>query len=200
MKGKAMDNYTSLTDEQLVTLCRKNNSNAWSELCSRYIALSRSLCFKFSGQSVEAEDLVQEGLIGFFSAVHTFSPNGAANFKTYACSCMRNKIINAVKAARTKKQIPTELNISLETDMQLADTALSPEELVVSKNVSDAIMKAVNELLSEKESEVFKLYLSGVSYEQIAAKLSISKKSVDGALQRARKKLKELIASDEFES
>ncbi len=195
-----MDDYTSLTDEQLVILCRQNNSSAWSELCSRYIALSRSLCFKFSGQSVEAEDLVQEGLIGFFSAVHTFNPNGAASFKTYACSCMRNKIINAVKAARTKKQIPTELNISLETDMQLADTALSPEELIISKNVSSAIMKAVNELLSEKESEVFKLYLSGVSYEQIAAKLSISKKSVDGALQRARKKLKELIASDEFES
>ena len=37
------------------------------------------------------------------------------------------------------------------------------------------------------------LYLSGVSYSDIAEKLNLSQKAVDGTLQRAKKKLREKL-------
>ncbi|MCM1364124.1 MAG: sigma-70 family RNA polymerase sigma factor [Faecalibacterium sp.] len=190
MKGLKMVDYSSYTDEQLVSLCRENCKDAWNELCLRYVSVTCAEAFKFKGCEIETEDLMQEGMFGFLSAVHSFNENGAASFKTYASTCIRNKIINAVKSARRKKQIPFNSRFSLEDDCNIADTAMSPEELVISKNTADQIFAAIYEKLSEKEAVVFKMYLLGDTYEKIAEKLSMSTKAVDGALQRARKKLR----------
>ena len=43
--------------------------------------------------------------------------------------------------------------------------------------------------MSEREYEVLKLFASGFSYSKISQKLNISEKSVDNALQRARRKI-----------
>ncbi|MCM1545265.1 MAG: sigma-70 family RNA polymerase sigma factor [Ruminococcus sp.] len=188
-----MVDYTSYSDEQLVKLCKDNCEEAWGVLSSRYITVARAVSFKFKGYGIEAEDLVQEGLFGFLSAVQSFNSNISTGFKTYANSCIHNRVINAVKAAKAKRQIPADLRQSLDDDCSIADTLMSPEEIVVSKDSAKIISEAVHETLSEKETDVFKMYLSGESYESIAKKLSMTPKAVDGALQRARRKLRSII-------
>lgn len=189
-KGIVMVDYSSISDEQLVSLCRKNNAEAWSELYSRYIAVTRSISLKFNKYNIETDDLIQEGLLGFLSAVHSFEANGSAGFRTYAGICIHNRIVNAVKALKTKRQIPYDLQFSLDNDEVITDTAMSPEEFVISQHEANQIMSAIYEKLSDRESDVFRLYLSGNTYEEIAQKLAMSPKAVDGAIQRARKKLR----------
>ena len=46
------------------------------------------------------------------------------------------------------------------------------------------------DVLSKQEREIFWLSVSGLSYEEIAEKLAIPSKSVDNAIQRARRKLR----------
>lgn len=181
-----MADYSIKTDEQLVLLCRKDDAEAWGELYGRYIAVSRVISGKFRSGSAETDDLVQEGLIGFLSAVHSFKENKGASFKTYAWTCIRNRIVNAVKA-KGSEAADCE---SFEILGNIPDEALTPEELVISKNAMERIFVAMNSKLSDKEKAVFRLYLEGKTYEQISEALSMSIKSVDGSLQRARKKLK----------
>ena len=44
-------------------------------------------------------------------------------------------------------------------------------------------------VLSKSEYDVLMLYGNGLSYKEIAEKLSVTEKAVDNALQRARKKV-----------
>ena len=52
-------------------------------------------------------------------------------------------------------------------------------------------MEKAKNLLSGLEQETLSLYLSGLSYEEIATQLNLSTKAVDNALQRVRRKLRE---------
>ncbi|MGN0468487.1 MAG: hypothetical protein ACI4GY_07180, partial [Acutalibacteraceae bacterium] len=63
-----MKDYSSMSDEVLVGLCRNNDEAAWGELYARYHAVSKALCSKFNVSGIEKDDLIQEGLIGFLSA------------------------------------------------------------------------------------------------------------------------------------
>ena len=186
-----MKNFSSLSDEQLVSLCKsQNDSDAWSELCSRYFPVAKVQASKLSFDRSETEDLAQVGLIGFLSAVHSFDEKGNASFATYATRCIHNRIVNSVKSSRTKRQIPPDLCMPLDDQSDLADTALTPEQLLLSRKEAQRISRTVSDKLTEKEQQVFFLYLSGLRYSEIAKKLMISEKSVESALSRARKKLK----------
>lgn len=186
-----MKNVSSLSDEQLVSLCKsQNDSDAWSELCTRYLAVAKAQASRFSFDPSETEDLAQVGLIGFLSAVHSFDEKGNASFATYASRCIHNRIVNSVKSSRTKRQIPPDLCTPLEDQSDLADTALTPEQLLLSRKEAQRISKTIREKLTEKEQQVFFYYLSGLRYSEIAERLMISEKAVESALSRARKKLK----------
>ena len=65
----------------------------------------------------------------------------------------------------------------------------NPETNYISNQSYQNIMKEVQSNLSKKELQILNEYLDGLTYDDIAKKLCISKKSVDNALSRIRKKL-----------
>lgn len=183
-----------MADEELVCLCRENDKDAWHELCTRYSCVSRAIASKYCFDSSETDDVAQEGLLGFLSAVHSYKSSKSASFKTYAWTCMRNRIINAVVSKKNNESVFFEDCSSLDAQSDITDFSMSPEKLLESKNEVQSIMQVIARKLSEEEQAVFSLYLNGKTYAEIADTLSMSTKGVDGALQRARKKLKAELA------
>lgn len=187
-----MTDYNSLTDEQLVELCRNDNDLAWSVILERYTAVARKKAGLIGGCALESDDLVQEGLIGLFSAVHSFDSKKKVSFSTYANVCIRNSILNAVNSSNSRKNL---LSSNFEEDENdFVDTSMTPEELAISKNEIEFMQSLILKILSEKERQVFLLFLSGESYGAIAEKLDMTTKGVDGALQRARLKLRNALS------
>ena len=186
--------YSPVKDEELVSLCKSNNNDALSVLTERYIPTARLYASRFSGPYTEKEDLAQEGMLGFIAAVYSFDETKGFTFSTFAGSCIRNRIISAVRAISSKKQIPFELIVPLEEKSSLISDAKSPEESFISQAEAERISTLIESELSAKEKEVFLLFLQGMSYEQIAAKTAATAKSVDGTLQRVRKKLREKLS------
>lgn len=183
-----MTDYNSLTDEQLARLCRDDDDCAWSVIVKRYTDVARKKAGLISGCALESDDLVQEGLIGLFSAVHSFDTKKKVSFSTYANVCIRNSILNAVSSSNSRKNL---LSSNFEEDENgFVDTSMTPEELAISKNEIEFMQSLILTILSEKERQVFMLFLSGDSYGSIAKKLGMTTKGVDGALQRARLKLR----------
>ena len=66
----------------------------------------------------------------------------------------------------------------------------TPESIFFSKLLSEEVSRIMKENFSDKERRVFKLFLKGESYENIAKAISSSPKAVDNALQRVRRKLR----------
>ena len=69
---------------------------------------------------------------------------------------------------------------------------MNPENKLLNKERETDINKKFKELLSVKEYEVYKLYIKGFSFKDIGNELKIKEKSVDNAVQRIKKKAKEV--------
>lgn len=182
------------TDGQLAALVQKGDSDAFAELTARYMSLIRYKAAPFHSTQLETDDLCQEGLVGLFHAARAYNSANGAAFKTYAGTCIANRMIMAYRAALSRKNEPLSNFVSL-SDSENSNLALKadgwdPETMLASSEGVDRIWKKIRSMLSERELSVLRLYLSGYSYSEIAKKLSITPKAADNALQRARMKLR----------
>jgi len=181
-----------MSDEELVPLC-KDNEKAVSVLISRYLRFIRSKASLMENYSVESEDLMQEGLLALLNAIRTYKSENGAKFSTYAGVCIANRMTSAL-AKNNKNAIPVE---DVEEE-ELEDLAPTPESILIEKEKASRLEKKISSLLSEKEWQVFSLFLKGCTYGQMAQKLNVSPKTVDNALQRVRRKLKSVWRADYF--
>ena len=76
----------------------------------------------------------------------------------------------------------------------LADRSeLNPEEMFLDKERVAYLEKTIEEELSDFEKQVLDLYITGMSYSQIARVLGRDEKSTDNALQRLKAKIKKML-------
>lgn len=185
------------TDGQLAALVKDGDSDAFAELTARYISLIRYKAAPFHSAGLETDDLCQEGLVGLFNAARAYSPCGGAAFKTFAGTCIANRMIMAYRSALSRKNKPLSDFVSLSDDehpeLELQYGGWDPETLLASSEGLDQMWDKIRSALSELELRVLQLYLGGYSYAEAAGKLSITPKAADNALQRARMKLKNRI-------
>lgn len=193
-----LNEMSGYTDDQLVSLVSNGNADAFVELTSRYLSLIRVKAAPFRSSMLDTDDLCQEGLLGLFSAARSYQIGGKASFKTYAGVCISNRIITAYRAAAGHKNSPLNNSLSLndnpdlDLDMRLPfDTISNPETLLIDRENLEIVKQHIKQTLSKMEQQVLFLYLGGYSYAEIAAKLHISVKAADNAIQRVRRKLAE---------
>lgn len=184
-----------MTDEQLALLAQQGNSNAELELFNKYRSLINKCSRGYFLIGGDIEDLVQEGMIGLYKAIKNYSADKAATFSTFASLCIRRQIQSAVRNASAKKNkalssaVPIMNEDSDDTGVYLIADGESPDSILIHRQTSQAIFEELKKLLSPLEYDVLKYYLSGLSYQQIASKTKQTKKSIDNALSRIKKKL-----------
>ena len=153
------------------------------------------------------DDLIQEGMIGLFKAIRDYDTGRDASFYTFAELCISRQIFTAVQASRRQKHIPLNNYISLykntsdnadEDEKYLIDSlsaegGMSPEEMIIDRENVDILEQQIEESLSQFEKQVLDLYITGMSYVQIARVLGKDEKSTDNAIQRLKIKIKRII-------
>lgn len=183
---------SKLTDEELIALCDRSKE-AITVLIERYMAFIRKKALAIAGNRSDAEDYMQEGFLAFLNAVSTYRMQEEASFSTYAKVCISNRMITAkIKNART--EIPVDL--TGEEDERASSN--TPETILIEKEEQLMLDEKVSVMLSQKEWQIFRMFLMGSTYDQTARQLNISAKSVDNALQRVRRKLKSVWRADKF--
>lgn len=190
------DSLTSLPDEALCRLAAQGSGEAEELLVLRYVRLVRACAHPLFLMGGDNEDLIQEGMLGLLSAIRAYSQSRGSSFPTYAETCIKNRLISAIRSAASKHHTP--LNDSVPIDPPLFDEQshhlrASPETnpesiLILRENVRERL-DALRSRLSAFESNVLELYLSGLSYTEIAIEMNRPLKSVDNAVQRIRRKL-----------
>ena len=153
--------YDSLSDEVLADFSKNGDDNAFNELAIRYLSKISFIARKYSARGYEQNDFVQEGLMSLLYACKTFDAHGGSSFGRYVSLIVERRYISIIRSSQSKKAVPDAMLIHID----------------------------VNALLSAREYEVLMLFASGLSYSKISHKLNISEKSVDNALQRARRKI-----------
>ncbi len=188
------DDLCQKSDSDLAEIA-KNNRVAAAVLVSRFSRLIYVKAGIFSGTTADFDDLSQEGLMGLLSAINTFDPVRGVKFSTYAEVC----IVNRMKtfAAKGFRKAAKESEIEELSELRSAVDHQTPESIFLYKEYFSELMTNINDVLSAAESRVFSLCVSGMSYKAASKKLGISEKSVDNAMQRARRKIRELLREQE---
>lgn len=184
-----------MTDEELWTLAHGGDLAAEEQLIKRYSQTVRVCARPYFLVGGDSEDLTQEGMFGLLSAVRSFDPKRDVTFKTYAERCIDLRLITAIRTASRFKHRPLNDSVSLDSpefdERQILSRGFlrDPEELVITRELTDELQNALTESLSRLERTVLALYLEGLSYTDIAVRTGRSVKSVDNAVQRIRHKL-----------
>lgn len=199
------ESYTGFTDEELIDMLREGASQITDYIMEKYKNLVRKKAKSMYILGADNDDLIQEGMIGLFKAVRDYDAGRDASFYTFADLCISRQMYNAVQASRREKHAPLNTYISLYADMTESENGedstellnvlassmeTNPEQLIIDKeNVAD-LEAIIEKELSSFEKQVLDLYLTGMSYSQIAKVLSRDEKSTDNALQRLKAKIR----------
>lgn len=165
---------------------RAGDEPALAALITWQMPAIRALAARAVCPGLAFDDAVQEGLIGLFHAIENYDADAKASFSTYANVCVQNAITDAQRAASRRKHAPLNEFVPLE-DSQAAP---GPEEQTEAQEAYSSMLHSIETRLSRREKQVLALFLDGCSYGEIGARLNLSEKAVDNALQRVRAKLK----------
>jgi RNA polymerase sporulation-specific sigma factor len=176
-------------------------------IMDKYKNLVRSKAKSMYILGADREDLIQEGMIGLFKAVRDYDIGRDASFFTFADLCVSRQMYTAVQAAGRKKHAPLNTYISLYAtasekgegeEWELINSIISredlnPEDMLIDRENVERIERTIDKELSSFEKQVLDLYLTGMTYTQIARVLGKDEKSTDNALQRIKNKVKKAI-------
>ncbi|MBQ7481240.1 MAG: RNA polymerase sporulation sigma factor SigH [Lachnospiraceae bacterium] len=204
------EKYEELTDVELIIRSREGQSDITDYLMEKYKDLVKVKARSMYILGADNDDLIQEGMIGLFKAIRDYDAGRDASFYTFAELCISRQIYTAVQASRRQKHIPLNNYISLygnvsenaDDDERYLIDALqptgdqSPEELVIDRENMSVLEQRIEESLSSFEKQVLDLYVTGMSYVQIAKVLGRDEKSTDNALQRLKGKIRKIIKEE----
>jgi RNA polymerase sporulation-specific sigma factor len=196
-----------MTDAELILRARGGDELAFRRLADRYRAKLRGIAADYYLPGGSADDLHQEALVGLHKAVRGYKPERNGSFSAFASLCIRRQVLTAVTAANRRKHEP----LNGRRDLVVLDTGeggiIDPEDChsAYADPDSDPLHCLIQQedwdevrrlclTLSVLEGRVLGSYLSDLDYNEIAAEIGCTRKTVDNALQRCRHKLSEGMA------
>ena len=205
------NNYNNMSDDELLELINKKDTDALDFLICKYKDLVNSKVNKYFIIGAEKEDIVQEGLIGLYKAIKDYKPDKQNSFKSFANLCIERQLITAIKSSNRQKHMPLNSYLSLNmtafenedgnNDTQIVDVLENtviedPLDTITKKEYFSSVENVIDSSLSDFEKEVLNRYVQGESYVKIAERLDAPVKSVDNAIQRIRKKTAKNIQAE----
>ena len=201
------DRLRLLSDEELCRLVSQEDRLAEELLVTRYSRLVRTCARPYFLIGGDSEDLTQEGMIGLMNAVREYDASKAASFRTFAETCIRNRLYSALRSAAGDKHLPLNQSVPLDTPFFDSNSYTSgtgnlaernPEDFLIDREHAQSLLTGVRKQLSEFEAKILGYYLDGLSCREIAETVGRPPKSVDNAVQRIRPKMAQQLLSGDF--
>lgn len=189
---------------EYVRAAKKGDANALNYLFTNYKPIIYQRLGVYFMKGSDTEDMIQEGMIGLFYAIKKFDESMGIEFGKFAKICVQRQMIDAVRLSTRKKHIPLNDYVSINASKDEGENDDSrtdyiqhnnicihddPEEIVMAMETVEKIRELIKNELTPLEEKVLALHLKGESYSEIAQKLGKNSKSIDNAVQRARKKI-----------
>ena len=178
--------YKESDERELARLCSEGDRLAEEELYKRYAARVYTLCRRYSAQSADDSDLLQEVFIKALGKISSYKYSGPGSLYSWICRLAVNLALNQIRRKHW---------VTVSFDRQAGDDIPEPTEAQLGAIPQEKLLEWISALPDMKRA-VFNLYcIDGYSHKEIGRKLGISEKGSAGMLAKARKQLKEEIKS-----
>lgn len=180
-------------DVQLVQQCLRGDGFAWEELVKRHTRRVYNLCYRFTSNRHEAEDLTQEVFLKMFRQLGTYKAV-SGGFTTWMTSVTRNLLIDHYR--RTKQDRVTDSMDDEEKGAfaeQIESRARNPQQIAQASELSGQVQKALSKLSPDLREAVILRDLQGLEYEEIRQVLRVPEGTVKSRINRGRIELARIL-------
>jgi RNA polymerase sigma-70 factor (ECF subfamily) len=178
-------------DAQLVQQCLQGDGSAWEELVRRHTRRIFNICYRFTGNSTEAEDLSQEVFLRVYRTLASYR-SAYGGFATWMTSVTRNLLIDHYR--RTKRDRITD---SLDDKMAIVENKESvgrrPDQQALLGELSGQVQAALTRLSPELREAVILRDLQQLEYAEIRQVLEVPEGTVKSRINRGRIELARIL-------
>jgi len=185
-----------ISDEALVEMFRRGDRRAevFGLLLERALPVIHAradAAIRRAGPNcrIPRDDLLQEGTLGFLSAVTAYQAQRGASLRTFISVCVSNRLDSAL---RKGSKLPSEEEL-LDTALPPGCESMDPQDVYAAMEDARRLQDVMQRQLTELERGVLEAWMDSERYEAIAKRLGVPVKTVDNALQRARRKLQRFL-------
>jgi RNA polymerase sigma factor (sigma-70 family) len=178
-------------DLDLLKRCLAGENQAWESLLKVHSRKVYSLCYRFTGRTVEAEDLTQEIFIKIFQTLKSYD-QAQGTFTTWLTRVARNHLVDHYR--RTKRDRSTS---SLDEEPGVVEAQVStgpgPMAGVESRERRELIQEGLNKLSPDLREAVILRDLHDLDYDEIARVLAVPQGTVKSRINRGRLELARVL-------
>lgn len=195
---RQLENGLETDDLDLVELAQEGDRDAFRELVERYQRRVYSICYGMLKNADDSLDVSQEVFVKVYRYIGKFNKN--SSFYTWLYRITVNMCIDHIRKAKRVTEVEYDDGISRDSGNATHDhvlpsrLGLNPDKVYGRKELRSKMLEAL-ETLSEKHRTILILReVEGLSYEEIADVLNISKGTVMSRLYHARRYFQDAIS------
>jgi len=187
MTPQTLEKTSAVTDEQLIERFQQGDVSAFEVIVKRYKDQLLNFVYRFLGNEVEAEDIVQETFLRVYRNRNAYRK--VAKFSTWIYTIAGNLAKTELRK-RKRRKIFSISDLGYEDkDYEISDVKYSPDERVDDSLIGEIIQREIN-ALSPKFREVIILRdIQELSYEEISKIIKVPIGTVKSRVNRGRLKL-----------
>jgi len=188
---------------QVVRRCMDGDSGAWAELVKTHHRRVYGLCYRFTGNGADAEDLTQDVFLKIYSNLSSFD-TARGSLQVWITTMTRNLLVDNFR--RTKNLRATgsldegwDVTDELRPVDRLVSSSPSPHESAAQKELSKMVQNALARVSVELREAVILRDLQDMDYKEIAQVLGIPEGTVKSRISRGRAELARLLERNKRE-
>ena len=178
-----------MEEKDLICRAARGDAEAFRQLVEAYQTPAYRLAARMCGPD-SAEDVTQEAFLAAWRALPEF--RGDCRFSTWLYRLVSNAAIDCLR--REKKHRDT----GDVDDLELPDGGPSPQEQAERSDTRDAVRRALDRLSPEHRQVLLLRFMQELDYGEITRALDVSEGTVKSRINRAKSKLREVLAAGNF--
>jgi RNA polymerase sigma factor (sigma-70 family) len=178
-------------EAQLVQQCLRGDGAAWEELVRRHSRRIFNLCYRFTNQRQEAEDLTQEVFLRVYKTLGSYRDIYGA-FGTWVTSVTRNLLIDHYR--RTRRDRLTDSMEDVTTQVESKESSgMRPDHSAAVTELGAHLQIALGKLSPDLREAVILRDLEGLDYSEIQQVLEVPEGTVKSRINRGRIELARVL-------
>ena len=182
-----------LSDSDLVRIIIKKNPESYREIVKRYQRKLFVYLYHLTGNKEETEDILQNVFVKVYANLKKFKTQ--KKFSSWIYRIAHNEAINHMKKRNQKKFVSWEDIAINKEKMQISSHEKSPLESWIKKELKKEMEMALEKLPAKYKEVLILRYFSEKSYEEMSEILKKPINTVGTLINRAKKKLLDVIES-----
>jgi len=185
-------------ERRLVEVAQRGDVESFNELVRLFEGRVYTLCYRMLGDAESAADAAQDAFLSAFRNLKSFR---GGSFRSWMLRIATNTCYDVLRVRKRRPSVSLDIEAddeSASSPLQIADTAESPDDFSLRRELAAAIQDGLTTLPDEQRIVLILSDIQGLPYEEIAQITNSNLGTVKSRLSRGRARLREVLKAGEL--